>query len=301
MKGGVGLFATKMKIGFHMRFAGNLKRLSNDVIKSRGNVFQFYSRSIRGGRSPEITERQLQNYYNFLFERRISNVIVLAPYGFKVAGRDVSSNLAVENNIAVQEILRDLQFAKQIHAKYYVVNAGYSKGLTEFESIEILKKQLNEIIKKTDWAGDILVRNMAGGGTELAANLYRWKEIITTNHRVKGALDFGRAFAYGYSFTTEADADVLLKFIERDINWDNIPLVYLNDSNRFAGSKRDDAVPLGDGVIGFHSYKNILSNHELIQKIWMIEHQPDVTYYDKTIDFLAEFHKNYNRKKGGKQ
>ncbi|MGX5609317.1 MULTISPECIES: TIM barrel protein [Bacillus cereus group] len=298
MKGGVWLFATRMKIGFHIRFAGNLKRLSNDVIKTRGNVFQFFSRSIRGGRMPDISERQLQNYYNFLFERRISNVIVLAPYGFKVAGKDVSSNLAVPNEIAIREILKDLEFAKEIHAKYYVVNAGYSKGLSEFESIEILKMQLNEILQKTTWNGDILVKNMAGGGTELAADLYRWKEIISFNERIKGALDFGRAFSFGYSFLTKAEAEVFLKFIETDIGWDKIPLIYINDSNRFAGSKREDVVPLGDGVIGFHGYKNILNNKDILEKIWMIENQPDVIYYDRTINFLVEFHRN-NKEKGG--
>lgn len=292
-------FATKMKIGFHIRFAGNLKRLSNDVIKTRGNVFQFFSRSIRGGRTPEVNDRQLQNYYNFLFERRISNVIVLAPYGFKVAGRDESSNLAVKNEIAVREILKDLEFAKKIHAKYYVINAGYSKGLSEFESVEILKMQIKEILKKTEWNGDILVRNMAGGGTELAADLYRWKEIISSHERIKGALDFGRAFSFGYSFLTKAEADVLLNFLETDIGWDKIPLIYINDSNRFSGSKRDDAVPLGDGVIGFHGYKNILKNKNVLSKIWMVENQPDVTYYDKTINFLADFHRNNNKEKGG--
>ncbi len=290
-----------MKIGFHIRFAGNLKRLSNDVIKTRGNVFQFYSRSIRGGRSPEVNERQLQNYYNFLFDRRISNVIILAPYGFKVAGQDVSSNLAVENPVAVQEILKDLKFAEQIHAKYYVVNAGYAKGLSEFESIKILKKQLDMILKITDWTGEILVRNMAGGGTELAPDLYSWKEIVTDNKRIKGALDFGRAYAFGYSFSNREDAEVLLKFIGEDIGWDNIPLVYINDYNRFSGSKRDDAVPLGEGVIGLHGYSNILKDENLINRIWMVENQPDITYYDKTIEYLAEFHRNYNHRKGGGQ
>lgn len=286
-----------MKIGFHIKFSGNLKRLSNDVIKSRGNVFQFYSRSLRGGRMPDVNERQLQNYYNFLFNRRISNVIMLAPYGFKTAKGDISSNLAVKNPDAVSEIVRDLEFASRIHAKYYIVNAGYKKGVTEFEAMETLKNQLLEILDLTSWDGEILVRNMAGGGTELAHDLSRWKELITFTDRVKGALDFGRGFASGYSFLTENDADALLSFLENDIGWDNVPLIYINDTNRFAGSKRDDAVPLGDGVIGFHGYKNILTDNNIQKKIWIVENQPDVTYYDRTIDYLVDFHKNKN--KGG--
>jgi deoxyribonuclease IV len=88
-------------------------------------------------------------------------------------------------------------------------------------------------------------------------------------------LDFGRAFSYGYSFLTSSDSEVLLTYIKNEIGWDNIPLIYINDSNRFSGSKREDVVPLGDGAIGFHGYRNIL------------------------INFLVEFHRNNKSEKGG--
>lgn len=282
--------SSSMKIGFHIPFSGNLKRLTGRVVFTRGNCFQFYSRSLKGGRIPEVNENQLRAYLNFLFEKRISTVIVHAPYVFKVQGKDISSNLGVKSSEAVIETLKDLEYASKVQARYYVINAGYSKELNEFLSMETLKEQLTEIMDKTSWKGTILIRNMAGGGTELAANLYSWNELISFHERVQGALDFGRAFSYGYSFLIKEEADALLDMIEHDIGWDKVPLIYINDTNRFSGSKREDAASLGEGVIGFHGYNNLLSSESLKDKVWMVEHQTDV-HYDKTIDFLVNFYR----------
>lgn len=281
-----------MRIGFHIPFSGNLKRLSNEVTKTRGNAFQFYSRSIRGGKIPKVSEQQVLNYYNFLFEKKISTIIMLAPYLFRIrANEEISTNLAVKNPRAVEEIIKDLEYAKLIHAKYYIINAGYAKGQTEFEAIEHLKMQVVEILEATKWEGTILIRNMCGGGTEVAGNLNRWNEAISFHERVKGVLDFGRAFAYGYSFLKDEDASEFLEYIRNEIGWDKIPLVYLNDSNRFSGSKREDVAPLGEGVIGWYGYSKLLNDRYLLEKTWIVENQPNASYYDRSIEFLISFHK----------
>lgn len=283
-----------MRIGFHIPFSGNLKRLATKVRTSRGNTFQFYSRTIRGGRIPKVSEKQLYDYYNFLFEKKISTVIMHVPYGFKI-GKDISSNLAVKNEEAVGEILKDLEYAKKVRAKYYVINSGYKKEQSEFQAYENVKKQLEEILDKTLWDGDILIRNMSGGGTEIGQDLLRWNELISFNDRVKGALDFSRAYAYGYNFLNVEDANNFLMKLKSEIGMEKIPLIYINDTNRFSGSKKDDYAPLGEGVIGYHGYSNILSDIVFEKKIWMIENQPDATYYDRSIEFLYQFHKNYRR------
>lgn len=282
-----------MKIGFHIPFSGNLKRLSGRVALTRGNAFQFYSRSLRGGRIPKVSEKQVLNYYNFLFEKKISTIIMLAPYVFKIrANEEISTNLAVDNPDAVEEILKDLEYAKLIHAKYYVINAGYAKGKSEYEAFEHLKRQLKIILDSTEWLGTILVRNMSGGGSEVAADLLKWNEVISFHDRVKGALDIGRAFAYGYSFLKEKDANDFLNLLKNEIGLDKIAIVYINDTNRFSSSKRDDPAPLGEGVIGWYGYTMLLQQQILLEKIWIVENQPDPNYYDRSIDFLLSFHQN---------
>lgn len=281
-----------MRIGFHIPFSGNLKRLSGKVRSSRGNAFQFYSRSIRGGRIPTVSQKQLYDYYNFLFDKKISTVVMHVPYGFKI-GKDISSNLAVENKEAVEEILRDLEYAEKVHAKYYVINAGYKKEQSDFQAYENVKKQLTEILDRTSWQGDILIRNMCGGGTEIGADLMKWNELISFHKRVKGAFDFSRAYSYGYNFLSDGDAENLLSMLRDYIGLEKIPLVYINDTNRFAGSRREDVAPLGDGVIGFHGYQNVLTSKEFKDKIWMVENQPDATYYDRSISYLHKFHQGY--------
>lgn len=280
-----------MKVGFHIPASKDLKRLTNQVEKSRGNAFQFYSRGIKGIALPKVTDKKMYDFWNFLFDKKISTVIMHAPYAFEI-GRTISSNLAVPNPEAVKEVLKDLEFADMVRAKYYVVNAGYSKEFSEFEAYETLKSQLLEIIESTPWKGEILIRNSVGGGTALGGNLHRWNEVISFHERVRGALDFGRAYSYGYTFLSDTDANEFYKMISEDIGWGKIPLIYINDSNRFSGSKREDTTPLGDGVIGFHGYDNLLYRDGILNKVWLVENQPETYYYDRSIDYLMKFHKD---------
>lgn len=271
-----------MQIGFHIPLSGNLKRMANGVHLSRGNCFQFFSRGARGKDLPNINERQLMQFYNFLFEKKISNIVMHAPYTF---------NIASENKMVVEKIIEDLNYAKKVLANYYVINAGYSNNNSEQQAFEIIKKQLKEILFQSNWEGEILIRNMSGAGSQLGWHLDSWGELLSFDSRINGALDFSRLFSSGWDFLNKEKSISLLNKL-REIGLDKIKVIYINDYNRFCGTKKDDYVPLGEGVIGFHGYQNILEDKVFRDKVWIVENQPTSEHYDKSIKFLVPFFKN---------
>lgn len=272
-----------MRIGFHIPFSGNLQKLKDRIIVSRGNTFQIFARGLRGGKIQQLRTSHLNSFHEFLERKNIKPTVVHAPYVY---------NLAQENSEDIELVLEDLEFADKLRSPYYIIHPGYSKDIQPFMAVQFLKENLTKLLDKTEFYGEILIKNMAGAGTEIGFTLEEWNELITFHPQVKGALDFSRAFSSGYNFTSEKAMMEFYEELEETVGWHKIKVLYINDTNRFSGSKKNDKVPppLGQGLIGFKGYESILSREMVQSKIWLVENQPKATDYDKSIDFLTKFY-----------
>lgn len=292
-----------MRIGFHMPFSGSLEKLQQKIHISRGNTFQVFARSLRGVDKEgnphdlhKINRKKLAELHSFLQEKNVQPTIIHAPYFYNLS-QEVNLNRKGEIVDHKKLILEDLAWSKEMGALYYVLQPGYFKKVNAFMAIENIKQTLIEILDETEWSGEILIKNTAGAGTEIASTLSEWNELISFHPRVKGTLDFARVYAAGYNFTTKKDAEVFFNEIEEQVGWEKIKVLYINDTNRGCGSNKQPSSPppLGEGVIGYYGYEYILSNEEVKKKVWLVENQPKPSYYDESIKFLSQFH----QKKGG--
>ena len=212
-----------MRIGFHIPFSGNLNKLRERVAVSRGNTFQLFARGLRGGKLQNLNTKALREFHEFIHQKDINPMIVHAPYIY---------NLAQKETDDVENILEDLQFAEKIRAPYYVLQPGYHKGIHPLEAIENIKNHLITILEKTEWYGEILIKNMSGAGSEVGSSIHEWNELISFHPQVKGAMDFARAYSSGYNFTTKEDAEEWYEEIEEIVCWDKVKIVYINDNER---------------------------------------------------------------------
>lgn len=269
-----------MRIGFHFPFSGNMKKLVERVRVSRGNTFQIFVRGLRGGKQQMINGRKLSLLNELVLKKDIDPIVVHAPFSYNLAQN------TTEDIVYMQE---DMEFLKKVNAKYYVLQPGYSKKEHPFFALNELKRHLKIIIEETDWQGEILIKNMAGAGTELGRNLEEWNELITFHPRIKGALDFARMHASGHSFGNEEEAKTFFQTIEERVGWEKIKVLYITDTMKECGSKKNNYVPLGEGVIGFKGYNSILSQDVLKEKVWIVENQPTIEHYDRSIEYLTRF------------
>lgn len=284
-----------MRIGFHYPFSGSLNKLKERIIVNRGNVVHFYIRSLRGvdkyGQPhpiKKISKKQITEFKQFRNEKNIAPMIMHAPYFYNLA-KEFHETKNQESIRFIDLVLEDLEQAQLLGVEYYVIQPGYAKDIHPIMAIENIKMALLEVLEKTTWDGMILVKNMAGAGSEVASSLEEWNELISFHPRVKGALDFSRAYAAGYSFTTTEDAHDFYQTVDDLVSWDKIKLVYINDNDRFCGSRKNVFPPLGEGVIGFTGYEDILTYKTIQQINWVVENQPDLTYIDRSIAYLTSF------------
>lgn len=271
-----------MRIGFHFPFSGGLIKLKERIASSRGNAYQIFARGLRGGKLHKLNSKNLKNLLERVEYKNIKPAIIHAPYIY---------NLANLESLDDERILEDIEYTKNFRSPYYVVHPGYYTTQSPIVALENVKYQLWEVLNRTDWTGSILVKNMRGAGTEIGADLREWRELITFHPQVKGGLDLARVYSAGYDFIGERKAEKFYQTIEEYIGWENIKVIYVNDTNYTLGSRRDDKSPppLGEGTIGFNGYQHILSKPKVKEKVWIVENSPDASYYLRTLDYLLRF------------
>jgi deoxyribonuclease-4 len=281
-----------MRIGFHIPFSGNFKRLGERVRDSRGNTFQIFTRSLRGvdrdGKPVPlhpIKKNSFEHFSQFCDQKNIQPTIVHAPYSYNLAEESAGET--------IRSIIEDLEYCKQINAKYYVIQPGYYKKNNPFMAMQYIKQNLDYVCDQIEWDGIILVKNMAGAGTELGTLWQEYNELISFHEKIKGALDFSRVYSYGVDFR-QSEADGFVQEFEEQIGWDKVDLCYINDCERALGSKKNQYVALGEGTISLTGYDHILSNKVVQEKIWMVENQPTIHHVDRSIAYLTSFYKEKN-------
>lgn len=276
-----------MKIGFHIPFSGNIKKLEERVRISRGNVFQIFARSLRGidksgnpVKLQRMGNKKIKDFKEFMERKKIKEIFVHAPYSY-----DFTKKITESRGL----MLEDLEFAQRLGANYYILQPGYYKNEHPLMAVEHIKKHLTDILEQTEWNGTILIKNMAGAGTELCFDLTQWNELISFHPRIKGVLDLARIYSAGYDFTNKEKSKKFIENIGEEIGWEKIRAIYINDIECFCGEKKNKYVPLGEGIINYYGYEPILAENIIKEKIWLVENQPTPTHYDNTIDFLMKF------------
>lgn len=288
-----------MRIGFHMPFSGSLGKLSERIHVSRGNTFQIFARSLRGldregnpHSLSKLTDKKIESFHSFLSEKNIEPIIVHAPYFYNLSQEKNYKKNGEEINHR-ELLMEDLEWSNKLGASYYILQPGYFKKLNKYFGIENIKENLISVLEQVDFKGKILIKNTAGAGTEIASTYEEWNELISFHHKIKGALDFARVYASGYDFTNKKLTESFFDELNENVGWDKIEVCYINDTNRGCGSNKQPSSPppLGEGVIGFYGYEEILRKEEVKSKIWLIENQPKPSYYDQSLMYLSEFFK----------
>lgn len=274
-----------IKIGFHIPYSGNLKLLTNHVKNTRGNVFQFYSRTIRGGRIPDLNEHQLIDYYQFLIKHKYDEIVLHSP---------LTINLSEYNEEQKKILKEDLEYANLIQAKYYVLFPGRRKKQTKEEALKNLYKNLEFILSQENFNRFIIIRNTEGAGTQIGSNIETWLKLINFHERIKGGLDFASLFLKGYPITSKEGITEIVEKINN--NFDKISIFYCNDTEYFCSSRKESKIVLGEGVIGKEGYRHIIRNvPNFFEKIIIPENVKRKGYYYELIRFFLE---ERSRKRG---
>lgn len=288
-----------MTIGFQYPFSGNLYQLEKRMKIARARAAQIYARGKKGVDKSgvpypisRVKSMQLAHFQSFMKMENVFPFVVHAPYAYNLS-QDYIFDSNHEQIDQVQLLVDDFDFCHTLGAHYYVIQPGYHKNRTPEDAKKAFSYQLSAALQQSEWKGKVLVKNMAGAGTEIASNINEWAEIIGTHPRIEGALDCARLYASGVPFYTSDELSDLQNTIEKTIGFDRIALLYVNDSNRGCGSRKNNFVRLGEGMINYGGYEKVLT-HPSFRKIPIILEYHSATkpsHYDESVAYLADLYR----------
>lgn len=161
-----------MLIGAHVSATGGFENAPENAHKAGCEVFQFFSRSPRGGKAPELTSDVIKEFKDSIKKYEQKECYIHAPYYINLASK---KNNIYHGSIAV--LREELERGTQLGAKYMMTHLGSAKDLGKKEAIKKVIKGITEILDGYSGSCQLLLEMSAGAGNIIGDT---FQEIVKT-------------------------------------------------------------------------------------------------------------------------
>ena len=233
-----------MNFGVHVSIAGGIYKAPGRAREVGADVFQFFSRSPRGGPF-RASDDDIKEFKAQCKEHGFERWYVHTPYYITLA-TDNPKNF----NGSVESLADELEVADKMGTTYIVTHQGSAKERTKEEGVDQVIVGLNKIKKKYP-LDKLLLEVAAGTGNVVGDSLEDLARIADAVPELGGiGLDTCHLFAAGYDLRTERHVQDLETEIERTIGMERVKFIHLNDSKHEFAANKDRHELLGQGHIG---------------------------------------------------
>ena len=260
-----------MKFGAHVSIAKGIENAPLNAIKRDCEVFQFFSRSPRGGK-PTFTDDSIKEFKKNCKLHGLKDYYIHTPYYINLA----SSSTRIRHG-SIKAIREELEVGSKLGAKYVMTHLGSSKDYSEKKALHLVIKGVKEILKGYKGKTILLLENSAGSGKIIGDKFDELGVVMKALHSKKLGicLDTCHAFASGYDIRTKQAINKTLKEFDQKIGLKHLKLFHFNDSKTELGSNKDRHENIGKGMIGKEAFKLII-NHSKLKKLDAVLETHDV-------------------------
>ncbi|MBT5338333.1 deoxyribonuclease IV [Candidatus Falkowbacteria bacterium] len=260
-----------MKFGVHVSIAGGIQNAPINAHKKGCEVFQFFSRSPRGGK-PTYTKETIEKFKSNCEKFGFTEYYIHTPYYINLA----SSNDRIRHG-SITAIRDELEVGSRLGAKYVMTHLGSAKDYSESKAQQLVIKGIKEILKSYKGTTILLLENSAGSGQIIGDEIDELGKIMkgVSSNKVGICYDTCHGFASGYDIRTKLALNKTLKEFDKYIGLDKLKLFHFNDSKTELGSKRDRHENIGKGFIGKTAF-DLIINHPKLKKVDAVLETHDV-------------------------
>ncbi len=274
-------------IGVHQSIAkGFYNAVENTVNVYNTNALQIFLKSPQMVTFCKISDDEAEKTKKFVIDNNIflvGHCSFLLNFAKEQNFRD-TNDVKKKGNWAVNSLVDDLLSINKMHGYGIVLHIGKYTDQSKEESIKIITKNINEVIKNLEFKLKdnkkmpyIILENTAGQGTEIGSNIEELAEIynsLNRHPRIKFCLDTAHAFASGYDLRTKDGVNDFIKKFDKLIGVENIGLFHFNDSKKDLATKVDRHESIGHGFIGDDGLR-IIAEYAKEKTIPLILETPD--------------------------
>jgi deoxyribonuclease IV len=239
-----------MQVGVHVSIAGSIDRSVDNAVTMNCSAFQIFTRNPRGWKAKPLSSKDIENFKEKLVASKIDRFATVAhmPYLPNLSSPE-DDPFAKSLNSLIDEIKR----CSKLGIPYIVAHLGSHKGTGDKKGIEKLIKAFTKAAKETKDDVTILLENTAGQKNSVGSDFEQLGSILfqlKPEKRFGICFDTCHAFAAGYDLRTEKAASLTLEKFKKEIGFEQLKIIHLNDCKGEIGCNLDRHEHIGLGQIG---------------------------------------------------
>jgi deoxyribonuclease-4 len=262
-------------IGLHVSAAGGVRETPARAVETGSEVFQFFSRSPRGGTPPPLKKEEIKVFRQQVRRHRLT-AYIHTPYYINLA--------SLERRIfwgSVHVVRDELQRGSLLGVKYVVTHLGSAKDMKgksrramENAALRRVVRGLREVFRvEKKLTTRLLIEIAAGAGMIIGSNFEQLRYVLRALGRpdVGVCLDTCHLFASGYDLRSPAALQNTMNQFRRIIGLRHFKLAHANDSAGQLGEHRDRHAHIGEGQIGQDGFRAILQHPDWRRVNFVVE------------------------------
>ncbi len=274
--------------GAHVSASGGVENAPRNATEIGATAFALFTKNQRQWRSAPLTAASIEAFGRELSAAGIDPRHVLPHDSYLInLGHPEEEGLERSREAFIDEMQR----CEQLGLDRLNFHPGsHLKKISTEECLDRVAESINIALRATRDVTAV-IENTAGQGSNVGFAFWQLKRIIDgveDKSRVGVCLDTCHSFAAGYDLSSELACERTFEEFDREVGFEYLRGVHLNDALRPLGSRIDRHTPLGEGQIGWDCFR-FIARDSRFDDLPLILETPDESRWAEEIAILNKF------------
>lgn len=262
----------ELHLGAHMSVAGGLEKAIERGVGAGCTAVQLFTKNANQWRAKPLTDEVIARFREGLAASPIGPTRVVAHDSYLI---NLGSPDPEKWRQSVDAFIDELRRCDQLGIPYLVTHPGAHMGTGEEAGLQRVADGLRHALDATAPSRTMaLLETTAGQGSGLGyrfAHLGRLLELVPEPDRLGVCFDTCHAFVAGYDLTTPEGYAATWEEFAREIGYDRLKVLHLNDAKKPRGSRVDRHEHPGQGQIGREGFRLLMNDARLRGRPMLLE------------------------------
>ena len=274
--------------GAHVSASGGVENAPRNASAIGATAFALFTKNQRQWRSAPLSAASIEAFGRELAAAGIDPRHVL-PHDSYLINLGHPEEEGLERSR--EAFLDEMQRCEQLGLDRLNFHPGsHLKKISTEECLDRVAESINIALRATRGVTAV-IENTAGQGSNVGFAFWQLKRIIDgveDRSRVGICLDTCHSFAAGYDLSSELACERTFEEFDREVGFQYLRGVHLNDALRPLGSRIDRHTPLGEGQIGWDCFR-FIARDSRFDDLPLILETPDESRWAEEIEILNKF------------
>lgn len=274
--------------GAHVSASGGVENAPRNASVIGATAFALFTKNQRQWRSAPLSAASIEAFGRELAAAGIDPRHVL-PHDSYLINLGHPEEEGLERSR--EAFLDEMQRCEQLGLDRLNFHPGsHLKKISTEECLDRVAESINIALRATKGVTAV-IENTAGQGSNVGFAFWQLKRIIDgveDKSRVGICLDTCHSFAAGYDLSSELACERTFEEFDREVGFQYLRGVHLNDALRPLGSRIDRHTPLGEGQIGWDCFR-FIARDSRFDDLPLILETPDESRWAEEIEILNKF------------